>query len=697
MGLIMNTVFCQKWLRSLIQVFVVVSLVSVALSGCSSSSDSGKKSNDDASSDASLSELSLDSVELDQAFQAELTTYTASVDSTQDTITLTAVASDNNATIQVNGAELDSESTSITIALEEGSNTIEIVVTAEDGSTTSTYTLTVNSGDGATEDSDASLSELTLTGATLDQLFQSDQMSYTASVNYLQASVTLTPVATDDGASILVNGAEVASGSASEPIVLDEGESIVSIEVTAEDGLTTQNYSITLSRESVASFAQQAYLKASNAEENDQFSYDAVAISGDTLVVGAGYEASSASGEEEDNSASVAGAVYVFTRSDGIWSQEAYLKASNAEMDDFFGTSVAISGDTLVVGAIGEDSSASGGEEDNSAENAGAAYVFSRSDGVWSQEAYLKASNAEEADRFGWSVSISGDTLVVGARYEDSSASGGEGDNSAGAAGAAYVFSRSEGVWSQQAYLKASNAEADDYFGTGVAISGDTLVVGANNEDSNASDGEEDNSASAAGAVYVFSRSEGVWSQEAYLKASNADAGDRFGWSIAISGDTLVVGSHYEAGNASGGEVDNSSPSAGAVYVFSRIEGVWSQEAYLKASNSEEYDYFGRSVAISGDTLVVGAYREDSSATGGADDNSVEDAGAAYVFTRSGGTWSQEVYLKASNADVEDRFGTSVAISGDTLVVGAYGEDSSASGGEEDNSAVNAGAAYIWQ
>jgi hypothetical protein len=599
-GLVMNTVFCQKWLQSLIQAFVVVSLVSVNLSGCSGSSGSSNSSSND-----------------------------------------------------------DDETEAV------GSN--------------------------------ASLSELTLTGASLDQLFQAEQLSYTASASYLQVSVTLTPVATDDGASILVNGDEVASGSASGPISLAEGENTISLEVTAEDGETTQIYSITLSRESASWFAQQAYLKASNADENDQFSHDAVAISDDTLVVGAGYEASSASGGEEDNSASVAGAVYVFTRSDGIWSQEAYLKASNAEADDFFGTTVAISGDTLVVGAIGEDSSASGGEEDNSAENAGAAYVFSRSGGVWSQEAYLKASNAEADDRFGWSVSISDDTLVVGARYEGSSASGGEGDNSAENAGAAYVFSRSDGVWSQESYLKASNAEADDYFGTSVAISGDTLVVGANNEDSNASDGEEDNSSEAAGAAYVFYRSDGVWSQESYLKASNAEEGDRFGWSVAISGDTLVVGSHFESGNVSGGEQDNTSPSSGAAYVFTLNNGVWSQEAYLKAINAEEYDYFGRSVAISGDTLVVGAYREDSSASGGEDDNSVEDAGAAYVFTRSDGVWIQEACLKASNAEADDLFGTSVAISGGTVVVGAYGEDSSTNGGEADNSVEDAGAVYIWQ
>ena len=343
-----------------------------------------------------------------------------------------------------------------------------------------------------------------------------------------------------------------------------------------------------------------------------------------------------------------------------------------------------------------EDSSAAGGEADNSAPSAGAAYVFVRAGGVWSQQAYLKASNAEAGDQFGDNVAIEGDTLVVGAPIEASSAVGGEADNSAPFAGAAYVFVRAGGVWSQQAYLKASNAEGGDFFGVDTAISGDSLVVGAAGEDSSAVGGEGDNSVPIAGAAYVFTRAGGVWSQQAYLKASNAGS-DAFGENVAISGDTLVVGARLEGSSAVGGEADNSAPSAGAAYVFARAGGVWSQQAYLKASNAEGGDLFGESVKISGDTLVVGAVGEDSSAVGGEADNSAPGAGAAYVFVRAGGVWSQQAYLKASNAGGDDLFGGSVAISGDTLVVGASDEASSAVGGEADNSAFGAGAAYTWQ
>jgi hypothetical protein len=260
--------------------------------------------------------------------------------------------------------------------------------------------------------------------------------------------------------------------------------------------------------------------------------------------------------------------------------QQAYLKASNTNAGDAFGYAVAISGDTLVVGAPGEASNATGvngNQGDNSAPYAGAAYLFTRSGAAWSQQAYLKASNTNAGDNFGYAVAISGDTLVVGAPDEASSATGvngNESNNSATDAGAAYVFTRSGSTWSQQAYLKASNTEANDYFGYAVALSGDRLVVGAYGEDSNSSGvngNQTDNSAGQAGAVYVFTRSGSIWSQQAYLKASNTDNYDLFGWSVALSGDTLVVVAPYEDSNTTGvngNQSDNSASAAGAAYVF---------------------------------------------------------------------------------------------------------------------------------
>ncbi len=394
--------------------------------------------------------------------------------------------------------------------------------------------------------------------------------------------------------------------------------------------------------------------------------------------------------------------------------QQAYLKASNTGAQDEFGSSVALSGDTLVVGAPLEDSSATGvngNQSDNKAADAGTAYIFVRNGTNWVQQAYLKASNTGVGDMFGNTLAVSGDTLVVGAPLEDSSATGVNGnqsDNSAGDSGAAYVFVRKGTNWVQQAYLKASNTGANDAFGSTVAVSGDTVVVGAQGESSNATGvngNQSDNSAADSGAAYVFVRSGTNWVQQAYLKASNTGAGDLFGGAVAASGDTVVVGAQGEASNATGvngSQSNNSASSAGAAYVFVRSGSTWSQQAYLKASNTGAFDYFGSAVAVSGDTVAVGAYGEDSKATGvngNQNDNTAETSGAAYVFVRGGSTWSQRAYLKASNTDALDAFGDPVAVSGDTVVVGASWECSSATGvngNQSDNSAESAGAAYVF-
>ena len=412
--------------------------------------------------------------------------------------------------------------------------------------------------------------------------------------------------------------------------------------------------------------------------------------------------------------------------------QQAYVKAPNAESNDNFGRAVSLSGDTLVVGAFKEDSNqttitnGTTASADNTAADAGAAYVFVRTGTTWAQQAYLKAPNAESGDYFGYAVALSGDTLVVGAFLEDSNqttitnGTTASTDNSAADAGAAYVFVRSGTTWTQQAYLKAPNAEGGDYFGAAIAVSGNTIVVGANKEASNqtiitnGTTASADNSAADAGAAYVFVRSGTTWTQQAYLKAPNAEGGDLFGADVALSGDTLVVGASSEASNqttitnGTTASTDNSAADAGAAYVFTRSGSTWSQQAYLKAPNAEGGDFFGSSVTISGDTIVVGASGEASNqttitnGTTASADNSAADAGAAYVFVRTGTTWTQQAYLKAPNAESNDNFGRAVSLSGDTLVVGASLEDSNqttitnGTTASADNTAADAGAAYVF-
>lgn len=472
------------------------------------------------------------------------------------------------------------------------------------------------------------------------------------------------------------------------------------------------------------------YFKASNTGVNDSFG-QSVALSddGNTLAVGAQGESSGAigiGGDQSDNSASFAGAVYVFTRSAAnTWSQQAYVKASNTESLDLFGHSVALSadGNTLAVGAVGEASNAAGiggDQTNNSLVRAGAVYMFTRSASTWTQQAYVKASNPDANDFFGMSVALSddGNSLAVGAR-ESSNATGiggGQTDNSALDAGAVYVFVRSASTWSQQEYVKASNTGAGDNFGFALALSsdGNTLAVGAFAEAGGAigiGGLQTDNSAFTAGAVYVFTRSASTWSQQAYIKASNTQADDSFGRSVALSadGNTLAVGAYFEDSSAIGvgnSQTDNSAAQAGAVYVFTRSASTWSQQAYVKASNTGANDNFGYSVALSadGNTLATGAFGEASNASGiGAlqTDNSATRAGAVYVFTRSASTWSQQAYVKASNAGANDNFGWAVALSadGNTLATAGNLEDSGATGingNQGDNTVGNSGSVYIY-
>ncbi len=351
-----------------------------------------------------------------------------------------------------------------------------------------------------------------------------------------------------------------------------------------------------------------------------------------------------------------AGSAYVFVRSGGVWTEQAKLIASDAEVNDQFGVSVSISGDTAVVGAVWDVHTP--GMPGDQFSGPGAAYVFVRSGGVWTQQAKLVASDAAAGDRFGWAVAVDGDTAVVGADL----------DNHAGgaAAGSAYVFVRSGGGWSQvQPKLTASDASGGDRFGWSVAIDGETALVGAYQDDHAGG--------SNAGSAYVFVRSSGLWPEQAKLTAS--DPTEEFGNSVSISGGTAVVGAHKNS--HSGWSV------TGAGYVFTRSSALWTQEAKLTPSDPEDQLFFGTSVSISGSTAAIGAPRDDRVGLLG--------AGAGYLFVRPPAGWSnitETAKLTASDAANDDFFGWSVSVSGDTAVFGAPWDDSAV--------LLNSGSAYVF-
>jgi hypothetical protein len=407
-------------------------------------------------------------------------------------------------------------------------------------------------------------------------------------------------------------------------------------------------------------WTQQAYVKALNSGAADAFG-QALALSADgsTLAVGAPGEDSSTTtinvnGQGSNNSALESGAAYVFVRTGVTWTQQAYVKASNAGANDAFGVSVSLSADgaTLAVGAPGEDSSTTGvststASSNNTATNAGAAYLFGRIGTTWSQLTYFKASTVDANDDFGRSLVLSADatTLAVAAPSESSAATGVNGnatDNSMPASGAVYVFARTPTSWLQQAYLKASNTGAEDQLGQSLAISGDgnALAVGTPFEDSGAVS-SADNSLLESGAVYVFVRSGGSWSQQALLKAAEIGAGDFFGTSVAIStdGNTLVVGAPLADGllPGTGAPTARSVIDSGSVTTFVRNGTGWAVRSLVQAPFVVASNQFGMAVALSGDgaLLAVGTPLEDSAATGyggNAADVSATDSGGVFVF-----------------------------------------------------------------
>ncbi|WP_417910106.1 FG-GAP repeat protein [Candidatus Electronema sp. PJ] len=338
----------------------------------------------------------------------------------------------------------------------------------------------------------------------------------------------------------------------------------------------------------------------------DQFGYS-VAVSGETAVIGA-YQ-------KEEYTDNYYGSAYVFVQAaDGKWSQQAKLTT-----DDGVGKSVSVSGNTAVVGAIADDS------------DSGSAYVFVRdADGKWSQQAKLTADDGAAHDWFGFSVAVSGNTAVIGAL--------GDTDNG-NQSGATYVFVRAaDGTWTQQVKLLASDRAPGGLFGMSVAVSGDTAVIGDPSSD----------------AAYIFIRAGGdTWMQQAKLRASDGAAGDLlFGRSVALSEDTAVIGAY--------GDDDK-----GSAYVFVRAaDGTWTQQAKLLASDRLFDDSFGVSVAVSGDMAVIGASEDEYSKRG-------RSSGSAYIFVRAAdSTWTQQAKLLAPEGTTNDRFGNSVAVSGDTVVIG---------------------------
>lgn len=349
----------------------------------------------------------------------------------------------------------------------------------------------------------------------------------------------------------------------------------------------------------------------------------------------------------QDPNGEEAGAAYVFTRTDGEWSHQEKLTPNDGDDRDRFGNSVALSGDGTTA-LIG-----SFRDEDPNGDDAGSVYVFTRSDDEWSQQRKLTPDDGDDEDRFGLSVALSDDgtTALIGAKWDD--------NPNGGAGGSAYVFTLAGGEWSYQQKLAAVDGDVNDEFGASVALSGDgtTALIGANND--------EDPIAYGAGSAYIFTLANGEWNQQQKLTANDGTIGAGFGSVVSLSsnGTTALIG-------ADNGEGPNGYR-GGSAYVFTQAGGEWSQQQKLTPDDGDGADSFACSVTLSSDgtTALIGAKFDE--------DPNGDQAGSAYVFTHTDGEWSQQQKLAANDGDDRDFFGVSGALSGDgtTAFIGADNDE----------------------
>ncbi len=623
------------------------------------------------SGNADLSRLEIEGAAFSPTFRADETEYSARVTIAVSEVTFNTTTDDENATMTINGSPLAND-TDVDIDLGLGRNEIIIEVTAENEST-KTYEIVITQVVSTSDDADISSLDVAFTRVSSE--FSADSSAYDFDLSYWVNTVFVSFVRSTDVATVELSTQTLTLGDnqVSEAISLEIGvDATIMLDVTSGSGDVEQSYSVELNR-SASSNLSTTYFKASNTDASDLFG-SAIAADGNTIVVGAYQEKSTSQSDESNNlSETGAGAVYVFDYS-GTWTQSEYIKRdSSIEEGDEFGRSVAIEGDTLVVGAPGAES----------------VHVYTRSNiGVWNHDQALTASDASADDyEFGFSVSLEGNYLIVGAPAKATDQ------------GAVYIFERNGGLWVADGDPRTS--DAGGRFGEVVQLndvsSNPEFIVGA--PQANTGQGE----------IFVYELDNSTWSQTANLDAlDNAGDSDNYGISVSILNDRIVVGAPGESSNGTDISTSSSSnddnPDTGAVYLYERNnQGQWDLDQFIKAPIVSGMK-FGSSVALSADMLAVGAPFEDSNATrlGGDDDDiSSQDSGAVYVYehARETGAWVLGTYVKSPETLTLDHFGASLFFSGDNLVVGAPDEDSNSTGVESmiGSGASQAGAVYLYR
>jgi hypothetical protein len=510
-----------------------------------------------------------------------------------------------------------------------------------------------------------SLSSLEVANAELTPKFDPNVVSYRVRVPLLAQRLSVTATAPPE-AGTAFNGVTIEAGKMWPSPVLSLGENDADIVVSSTSGLS-KTYHVVIERDGV----EEAHIKASNSMPGQQFG-QCVAASGDTLIVAAPFDSGGAKGINGDLSAPAAansGAVFVFVHRNGVWTQQAYLKPNNAASGDYFGVSLAISGDTIFVGTPRQNTAAAV----STATRPGSVFVFTRANDTWSQTQELTPADVDATDAFGISVDVDVDTMVAGA-FNDSVS-----------AGAAYVYSRSGSTWTQKQRLTPRTRPQLGLFGSMVKISGDTLAIAAQ---------EDSEDVYRAGAVYLFQRMGDQWIEKQRITADPPSSGAQFGWAIALRGDTLLAGSP---------QLTEGNDKPGDVRVFERTNGEWAQTAVMTNPVAGQHDGYGVRIALAEDALLIGAYAEGGGTRGLHGDPSVQGlsgSGAAYLYSRTSEGWKLSTYLKASNPGGNAHFGIDVALTPERAYVGAYADSSGGKGIDPqitDERSDTSGGVYVFQ
>ncbi|MEM6822558.1 MAG: FG-GAP repeat protein [Verrucomicrobiota bacterium] len=454
-----------------------------------------------------------------------------------------------------------------------------------------------------------------------------------------------------DGSSALIgatadDGKENGSGAAYVYVYADESWSLQA-KLTANDGRFGYTFGSSISlKNNIALVGSLAgtYWFSRNGNAWDQIErIDSGTISASISNIALGENIAFVGDPGDDENGDESGSVYVYALQVGMWNKAKKLTTGTGTSNDLFGYSVSLDGDTALVGAYGEDDNGS---------TSGSAYVLARNGNSWVHEAKLLPGDGAPDDWFGFSVSLSGQRALVSAHGNDDA-----GDDS----GSAYLFERVNGIWIEQCKLVTSDGQSRDYFGRSVSLDDDTALIGAYGDDDNGS---------GSGSAYVFTNVQGSWNREAKLIASDGSHNDEFGRAVSFNGVSALIGARRDNDNGN---------DSGSAYVFINDKGIWSEEAKLTANDGARGDEFGISVSIDGDTALVGAHLDDENASA---------SGSAYIFIRSGNLWTQEAKLTASDGGFQNFFGNSVSINkGGIAIVGA----------DKDNEiGSNSGSAYLF-